>query len=122
MPWFLLALLAVGGFLLFTARRAFLAGRREAARDMIAIANNMSADLRTPAARETFREEMRWANDLELGNARVAFDQVESELERSEKYFAARMDAVNLAATRSDLEEVRLRIDWLREEWERRRA
>lgn len=113
MEWLLLAV-AVVGLLFFTARR-------KVGRDLIAKANQVSAELRTPAAREEFKTATRLMNDLELEAASIMFGKLESELGASESRFAALNDAANLAETQMDLAEVRLRNDWLREEWLARR-
>jgi hypothetical protein len=116
MEWLLLIVVAIGGILFVTARKAWLEGQQEAAANLIARAERMSGWLMTKEAQDAFKTDLRRAADIELRQGLMEGMRTEIELENAEKVWLARNDTEMLASTRVDLQQVRVRLGWVRDE------
>ena len=116
MEWLLLIIVGIAGFLSVAARKVWLEGPQQDAADLVGRAERMTALLMTGEAQDEFRTHLRRVTEVELRQVLVEGERTELKLANTEKVWLARNDTEMLASTRADLQQVRIRLGWVRDE------
>ena len=114
----LLVVVGIGAVLFVTARKAMREGEREAVAkvtSMVEKAESTRAWMMTKEAHDEFKAAVRLATAVELREMFLVSMQAELEAEGRQKRSAD--DDEMLAMALSDLDQIRMRLGWIREEY-----